>query len=308
MNPVLTLTMNPAIDVSAAVEHVFPNHKLRCDAPRHDAGGGGINVARVLRRLGSDPLALHCCGGPTGEILRDLLDAEHVRHRPIPVREWTRQSVTISERATGQQFRFVMPGPELSEDEWRAALEAARASLAPGAFVVASGSLPPGAPEDFYARVARMAREAGARMVLDTSGAALEAGAREGVFLLKPSLRELGHLVGGELEDEAGQERAARELVTSGRCEAVIVSLGAAGVLFASADGCERLRAPSVAVRSRVGAGDSMVAGVVFAIAQGQKLRDAVRLGIATGTAAVMNFGTELCHAVDVEKLLRRME
>jgi len=308
MKTILTITMNPTIDLSASVENVFPDHKLRCGAMRHDPGGGGINVSRAIKRLGGDSLAMHCCGGPTGTILCTLLDAEGVNHRPISLEGWTRQSVTIFEGATRQQYRFVMPGPTVLENEWESALAALRDLQPPPDLVVASGSLPPGVPEDFYARLARHVRETGGRLILDTSGPPLASALREGVFLFKPSLRELGDFAHGPVDHEAEQAGAASAIVQSGCCQVVVVSLGAAGVLFATESGCERLPAPSVSVRSRVGAGDSMVAGIVLAISRGDTVRDAVRFGIATGTAAVMNPGTELCHRDDVEKVWRQVK
>jgi 6-phosphofructokinase 2 len=304
---ILTLTMNPAIDLSAAVENVFPNHKLRCGPMREDPGGGGINVSRAIRKLGGESIAMYCRGGPTGDIMRALLDREGVRHEAISVEGWTRQSVTICENSTNQQYRFVMPGPALSEAEWRRALDSVRERRPFPDLVVASGSLPPGVPEDFYARLACIVREEGGRMILDTSGPALAPAVREGVFLVKPSLRELRTFAMGRVEHEPDQARVAQGIVHSSRCEAVVVSLGAAGVLFATESGCERLHAPSVSVRSRVGAGDSMVAGIALGVARGDSLREAVRFGIAAGSAAVMNQGTELCHLRNVELLLAQM-
>jgi len=308
MKPILTLTMNPAIDASSSVENVFAEHKLRCGPVRYDAGGGGINVARAIQRLGGNSLALHCCGGPSGEILRALLEEEDVPQQPIEICGWTRENLTINERATGQQYRFVMQGPVLSELEWQRALGAILSQEIPPDFIVASGSLPPGAPEDFYGRLARLARERGSRLILDTSGPALEAAVAEGVFLIKPSLRELRALVHADLGTEAEQEEAAMQLVSTRRCEAVVVSLGAAGVILASSAGIERFRSPTVAVRSKVGAGDSTVAGISVSLARGRSLRDAVRFGVAAGAAAVMNSGTELCHRADAERLFAQSE
>jgi 6-phosphofructokinase 2 len=308
METILTITMNPALDLGATVENVYPDHKLRCGQDRCDPGGGGINVSRAIRRLGGESLALYCCGGQSGQILRGLLDEAGLSHRAIPVEGSTRQNVNILERATNQQYRFVMPGPRLEHEEWRKALEAVAGMSPAPRLVVASGSLPPGVPEDFYALLARVVRDQGGRMILDTSGSALVPAIREGVFLVKPSLRELRVFAMGRVEHEPDQARAARMIVESGRCEAVVVSLGAAGALFATAAGCERLHAPSVTVRSRIGAGDSMVAGIALSLARGEALRDAVRHGVAAGTAAVMNPGTELCHIEDVERLLAQMK
>lgn len=303
MKSILTLTMNPAIDLSASVENVFPEHKLRCTSERHDPGGGGINVSRAIKKLGGESVAHYTRGGPSGAILSALLDAEQVRHQPIEIAEWTRQNLTVLEMATGQQYRFIMPGPTVSEIEWRGTLESLRMTESLPQLVVASGSLPPGVPEDFYGRLARIIREKGSRLILDTSGKALPAAAQEGVFLIKPSLRELRTLAQRDLEHERDQDNATMELISSGRCEAVVVSLGAAGVLLATSTGCTRMRSPSVPVRSKVGAGDSMVAGIALGLAHDRPVQDAVRLGVAAGAAAVMNPGTELCHREDAERL-----
>jgi 6-phosphofructokinase 2 len=129
----------------------------------------------------------------------------------------------------------------------------------------------------------------------------------EGVFLIKPNLPEFTELMGQERVDEKQEEHLARELVSTNKCEAVVVSLGAAGVLVASAEGVERVRAPLVPIKSKVGAGDSTVAGIVLALARGQSWREAVRFGVAAGAAAVMTPGTELCCREDVERLYEQL-
>lgn len=305
MKPILTLTVNPAIDLSSSVENVFPEHKLRCGATRHDPGGGGINVARAIRKLGGESVALYCAGGPSGAVLGCLLEEEKVRRETIEIRGWTRENLTVLETATGQQYRFVMPGPALSESEWLGVLDHLRDLKWTPEYIVASGSLCPGMPSDFYGRVATISREIGARLILDTSGCALSEAIRKGVFLIKPSLRELRDLSQDPLEHEPAQDEAAMSLLRAGYCEVVVVSLGASGMLFASKDGCERFRSPAVPVRSKVGAGDSTVAGIVLAMARGATLRDAIRFGVAAGAAAVMNSGTELCRREDAERLLK---
>ena len=303
MRSILTITLNPTIDVSSSVPNVFPEHKLRCGPARNEAGGGGLNVARALKHLGADSLALHFCGGPTGSVLRALLDAEGVRHQSVPIKAWTRQSIIITETATGQQYRFVMRGPTLAEEEWRLALDLVSEMKELPELIVASGSLPAGVPADFYGELARRLHGRNVRLLLDTSGSALAAALGTGVFLIKPSLRELRALSGEELVHETEQDAAAVKIVNKGGAEVVLVSLGAAGVLLASSTGCERMRAPTVPVQSKVGAGDSMLAGVTLGLASGYSMRDAVRLGIAAGTAAVMTGGTELCRREDVARL-----
>jgi 6-phosphofructokinase 2 len=304
---IVTLTMNPAIDVSASVDYVIPDDKLRCGPPTYEAGGGGINVARAIRRLGGDGLAVFPAGGPAGVLLATLLEAERVRHRAVPITGWTRENMNVAERVTRRQFRFVMPGPTLTEREWQAVLgELEALAPAPG-FLVASGSLPPGVPDDFYARLARRLRDRGIKLVLDASGEPLRRAIGTGVYLLKPSLREFEELTGEHGCEETRLPVLARRLVDEGRCEILILSLGARGVFWMSAAERGRLAAPTVPVRSSVGAGDSMVAGVVLALARGRPLAEAIMLGVAAGAAAVMNPGTELCRAEDVERLYGEM-
>ena len=300
---IVTLTMNPAIDVSASVDYVTPDHKLRCEAPTYEPGGGGINVARAIRKLGGDALALFPGGGPAGALLCSLLDAEGVRHRTAPIAGWTRENVNIDERVTRRQFRFVMPGPTLDEREWQSILDQLGALDPVPRYLVVSGSLPPGVPADFYARLARIARPRGVALVLDASGEPLRRAMAEGVDVLKPSLREFEELTGEEGCEEARLPVLARRLIDDRRCDVLILSLGARGVFWMSASERGRLVAPAVPVKSTVGAGDSMVAGIVLSLARGRTLGEAIRFGVAAGAASVMNPGTQLCRAEDVERL-----
>ena len=302
MPQVVTLTMNPALDIATSADAVLPTDKVRCEAPRYDPGGGGINVARVIRRLGGDALAIFPAGGAAGMALDALLDREHILYCRVPIAGTTRESFTVDERRSGQQYRFVLPGPNLIEEEWQACL-ARLARLAEGArFIVASGSLPPGVPAGFFQQVADLAKHLGTRLVLDTSGDALRQ-TRTGAYLLKPSLRELREWVDRDLPDEAAQTAAARSLIAQGACEVMVVSLGGEGALLVSGEGAERLTPIKVPVRSAVGAGDSMVGAIVFGLTQGLDLRHAVRLGMAAGAATLMTPGTELCRREDVERL-----
>lgn len=304
MATILTLTMNPALDVSTSAPFVLPDQKLRCGEPRYEPGGGGINVARAVHRLGGDALAWFPSAGPAGELLQQLLRAEGVPQTAVATRHWTRENLNVLENASGRQFRFCMPGARLDESEWRPFLDDDVIPDPAPAFLVASGSLPPGVPVDFYAQLATRTRARGRRLVLDTSGEPLARAVEAGVFLLKPSLHEFRTLTGATAEDETALVALAIDAVTRRRwCEVLVLSLGAAGALWVSADGGARLAAPAVPVRSTVGAGDSMVAAIVHALASGRTLGDAVRCGVAAGAAAVLNPGTELCHRADVERL-----
>jgi 6-phosphofructokinase 2 len=303
MKTIATLTMNPSVDTSTAVAHVEPDRKLRCEAPRLDPGGGGINVARVVHRLGGACGAFFAAGGHTGRQLRDLLRVEGLDQRPIEIEGSTREDVTVTDRGDGRQYRFVMPGPRLTEAEWRRCLDVLFSATPPPDYIVASGSLPEGVPRDFYARLAREARRRSARLVLDTSGEALGAAAGAGIHLFKPNRSEVAELIGRSFADERDLGQGIEDFVRRGRAEAVVVSLGAQGALLATRDGTERLIAPKVPVASRIGAGDSMVAGIVLALARGDSMRQAVLLGLAAGTATVMRSGTQLCQRADVERL-----
>ena len=304
MAAILTLTMNPALDVATSVAYVLPEQKLRCDEPRREPGGGGINVARAVRRLGGDALAWFPAGGAPGELLQALLRAEGVRQLVVPTRGATRENLNVVERASGRQFRFCMPGAALGAADWGVFLaDDAMPGPAPD-YLVVSGSLPPGVPVDFYARLAARARARGSRVVLDSSGEPLARAVEAGVYLLKPSLREFRALTGATSEDERALVALAVDVVTRRRgCDELVLARGAAGALWVTAEAKARLAAPAVPVQSTVGAGDSMVAAIVHALAEGRPLGEAVRSGVAAGAAAVLNPGTELCHRADVERL-----
>jgi len=308
MESVVTLTANPAIDVCTAVEAIAPIRKLRCTAARRDAGGGGINVARVVRRLGSEVAAIYPAGGSTGRLLERLVERESVRSVAIDIGQETREDFTVLERKTGNQYRFVLPGAPLAEPEWRACLDALRTMDKSPPWVVASGSLPPGAPDDFFARAARIAKAGGAKMVVDTSDKALTAALQDGVYLVKPNLRELQELTHAPLSDQAEQISACRNLIETGGAEVVALTLGAQGALLVTRNTAHLARSPPIEPVSAVGAGDSFVGGMVWSLAAGGDIVNAFRYGMAAGSAAVLNPGTELCHAGDVARLYERIE
>ncbi len=304
MTRIATLTLNPAMDLAVRTPRVVATEKLRCSAPRHDPGGGGINVARVVSTLGGDALAVYPAGGPFGEMLRRALDAIGLAHLPVAISGDTRESFTVDEQASGLQYRFVLPGPRLSEQERLGCLAALRGLHPAPAYLVVSGSFTPGIEPSFFDELLALAGQVGARLVVDLSGEPLAYAARRGgAYLIKPSLNELASLIGRMPESEREQEGALRELIAAGAAEVIVLSLGAAGALYASGDRLERISAPSVPMVSAVGAGDSMLGAVVLALAQGRELGDAVRYGVAAGAATVMRPGTQLCLREDVERL-----
>lgn len=303
MTAILTVTMNPSIDVSTSTGKVVPVRKLRCTNARRDPGGGGINVARVVKRLGGDCRALYPAGGATGRLLHRLLDQEGIASSPIDVAADTRESFTILDEGNGDQYRFVLPGAPLSAQEWQACLDRVAALADPADYIVASGSLPPAVPDDFYARLARIAASIGARIVLDTSGPALAAALEEGVHLFKPNLRELRDLTGLPLDREREWAQAAAELVRTGKADIVALTLGDQGALLVSRESQFGAPAVPVSIASAVGAGDSFLAGLVWPLSAGACLEEAFRYAVATGTAALLTAGTELARKDDIDRL-----
>lgn len=302
MSNIVTITLNPALDVSTSVERIVPVHKLRCAAERRDPGGGGVNVARVISRLGGTATAIYPAGGPIGDYLQHLLREEGVESRVVPIHGVTRESFTVVEQQSGDEYRFVLPGPGLEAEEFAACLNAI-AQMGCPPFVVASGSLPPGAPADAYAQLAARARACGARFVVDASGEALRRALNEGVYLAKPNQRELRELIGAALEDEASLAAAARELTRGGRAEVVAVSRGAQGALLVTADETWTADAIQAPIVSSVGAGDSFLAALIWSLGRGDDLETAFRYALAGGAASLMAAGTSLCSKADVERL-----
>ena len=299
---VVTLTLNPAIDISSEAETVRHTHKTRTFGESIEPGGGGLNVARVLHRLGVDVCALFLAGGVTGRVLDDLLGRAGIERRMVQIHDDTRISLTVAERSSGHEFRFVPEGPKVSAEEADAALAAA--GEMPSDYVVASGSLPRGVDEDFYARLGEKVRGHGGRFVLDTSGkplrAALDAG---GIFLLKPSRGEFEAMVGRPLTPNALCEEA-QKLVQSGKVEQVAITLGQEGAILANREGSQVRPAIPVEACSAVGAGDSFLAGMVYGFALGKNASDAFHVGLAAGAAAVLSCGSELCKPEDLKRLV----
>jgi len=297
------VTVNPALDVTTSTEKVVSEHKMRCGQTRLDPGGGGINVSRAIRNLGGTTTALYTAGGPTGQAYRQLLEAEGLAARVIPIAGSTRESFTVDELSSGEQFRFVLQGPELAESEWQAVLRAVDEDLPEGGYIVASGSLPPGVPDDFYARVARLAAQRGARAIIDSSGPSLRAALDESVHVVAPSRRELAELVGADIADLDTQIHAAQELIADGRSSFVALTLGGAGAVLVSRDEVLQLPAAPVTVRSTVGAGDAFLAGMVLRMAQGRSSAETFRTAVACGAATAALPGTALGDAETVARL-----
>ena len=297
---ILTLTLNPAVDTAFEADRIEPSHKTRTYGETHDPGGGGVNVARVLREFDAETCAIVLAGGVTGAFLLELLHGYDIPCRPIPIAGTTRISTTVHDRATGLEYRFVPEGPIVTEAELTTALNALDSE--PGDWIVLSGSLPRGLPVDTYARIAERESARGRHVVLDTSGDALAAALGHGLALIKPSLRELEHLVGDRPPAEA-----AAELVRTGAAQRVAVTLGADGALIATAAGISQHPAIPVTARGSVGAGDSFLAAMTLALATGSDAHDALLWGLAAGAAAVSQTGTAHPSRTDVAAFYRTL-
>lgn len=303
---IVTITLNPCIDKTLRVERVMPERKLPVTRVRRYPGGGGINVARVIGRLGGSAQALWSCGGSTGKLLAELLDREDVSNTPVPMQQDTRENLIITDESSDQQYRLGLPGPGLTPSErsdWQKRLHD---RPRPPRFAVFSGSLPEEVPPDWYAELLRSLPPE-TKVVVDTKRGALAKALEIGVYLIKPNVHELEEVVGRELGDDEQIVEAGRELIRHGGAESLLVSLGRGGAILVSAEDHERLSAPAVKVRSKVGAGDSMVGGLVFALARGLPMGDSARMAIAAGAAAVMTEGTDLCRREDVERIYEHM-
>ncbi len=307
MTNILTITMNPALDVSTAVEEVHHTSKLRCEPMRRRAGGGGVNVARELHRLGADALAFYTAGHSTGRMMYNLLQQEGVPCHPFAIAGFPRESFTVLERSSGHEYRFVLPGPEISQQEWEGALVEIGQLCKPQSLVVASGSLPPGVPVDFFARVSRVVQAAQGSLIVDTSGEPLQAALAHGLFMVKPSLHELRDLCGEPLLRLHEVRDAASELVSAGNARIVVVSMGEMGAMLVTSEGSWYAPPLQVAVHSAVGAGDSFVAGMVWALARHESRVEAFAKGVACATATLVSTGSGLGDAEQVLELLKQV-
>jgi 6-phosphofructokinase 2 len=299
---IVSVTLNPCIDKSTSVAALVPEKKLRCTTPNFEPGGGGINVARAIKKLGGNSTAVYFAGGYSGKFLQTLLTNEEIKSLVIETKSHTRENLIVMDESANVQYRFGMPGSEITESEWEDCLNKLE-QMKDATYIVASGSLSPGIPTDIFKRMAGIAKKLDAKLIVDTSGEALREAVKEGVYFIKPNLGELADLAGKKLLSKEDVINEGRTIITSGGCSVMVVSLGADGALLVTADKTIQFIPPAVKRKNTVGAGDSMVAGIVLSLQQNKSIEEAVQYGVACGTAATMNAGTELCKLNDVQKL-----
>ena len=306
MSKIITLTFNPCIDKSATVPQLIPEKKLSCSEPKFEPGGGGINVARVIKKLGGKATAIYPAGGYTGKFFNQLLAKEKIPSIVIEVKNPLRENVIVLEESSNNQFRFGFPGPKLQKHEWEECLDSI-VKITDAEFLVASGSLPEGVPDDIFARLATISKKKNLKLVVDTSKAALKHAAHEGVYMLKPNLAELSSVLGKKELSLTEVTEAGKEIISREYCEVLLISLGEKGAMLFTNNKELKVSSPKVEKKSTVGAGDSMVAGFVLSLSQGKTFEDALKYGVACGTAATMNPGTELCNKKDADTLVQKI-
>ena len=279
---------------------------MRCEKPRYDAGGGGINVSKAIAELGGNSLCLFTSGGSAGEMLEDLLQKKNIESQVIHTKSWTRENFIAFENKTKAQYRFGFPGNELSQAEQNSIIDAIKKTTTN--FLVLSGSLNEGLSTNFYQTIAENAKASGIKVIVDASGESLKKVIETGVYLIKPNIGELAKLIGVDYLEKNDVEKAAKTLIENKSAEIVVVSLGPEGAILVSKEQTEFVKAPKVEKKSTVGAGDSMVGGMVWALSQNKTLKEVIQWGVACGTAATMNEGTQLFKKEDAERLFQELQ
>jgi 6-phosphofructokinase 2 len=303
---IVTLTINPSLDKSTHFSGLIAEQKMRCEKPRYDAGGGGINVSKAIAKLGGSSVCVFTSGGSAGEMLAELIQKEAIENIAISTKTWTRENFIAFDNKTQAQYRFGFPGNELSAEE-QAILFKTILEL-DAEYLVISGSLNEGLPTDFYKKIAEIAKSSGTKVVVDTSGEALQKVLETGVYVIKPNIGELAKLIGVARLELDEVEKAAQSLIEKGNAEIVVVSFGADGAILVSKAETHLIKAPKAEKKSTVGAGDSMVGGMVWALSQDKTLKEVIQIGVCCGTAATMNEGTQLFKVEDVMRLLATMQ
>ena len=306
MPEIVTITFCPAIDKSTNVEAFIPERKLSCTSPKYEPGGGGVNVARAIKKLGGKATSVCFIGGYSGVFYRKLLSDEFIKSIFIKAKENTRENLTVLETSTNKQFRFGMPSQKIYRKEWQSCLQIIK-GLKGVKFLVISGSLAPNLPDYIFSSIVKITQKKNIKLIVDTSGHHLKQALLAGVYLIKPNLKELSLLVDKDLLAVEDVPFYAKMLIEEYKCKIVIVSLGAIGAVLVTKNEILNISSPKISVKSTVGAGDSMLAGIVLSLSKNKSMKDVITYGVATGTAATINAGTALCKLKDVNKILGLM-
>ncbi len=302
-----TITVNPSIDHHIVIDKLVKDDAIRARATRRDPGGKGINVSRAVKELGGETAAFGVAGGCAGYMLKSLMAEKEIPFEAVELPQESRINVIITDRSDGTQTRISATGPRMSLADIDLLVDRILGHKPSPEWWVLGGNLPPGAPNDLYVRLIRELQGRGAKCLLDADDEVLKLGVQANPYLIKPNEYEFERLVGRSLPDESSLLQAAREVALRG-VSVVALTLGRKGALVVTRDQAFRASTPPVEVKSKVGAGDSFLAGCVLALSQGRPLEEALRLAMAAGTAAVMNDGTQLCRKQDVERLVSQVQ
>ncbi len=303
MSKIITLTVNPVVDKNASVAGLVPEQKLRCAKPVYYAGGGGINVSRAIENLGATSLAIFLAGGRTGAQLQKLLHKDGILQKVVDLEGTTRENFSVTDTTTNLHYRFGLPGPFVTETEWQGSLNLVEKHLNVNDYLIASGKLTSGIPDDYYLRLGGIVKHKKAKLVLDTKGEALKHAVKSDIFLFKPNLSELASLYSLESISYSTLENIAKEFIQTHSCQVMVVSLGKRGALLVTPELLEYIPAPLVPEKNNIGAGDSMVAGMIVSLPAGKSYKEMAEYGVACGAAATMKSGTQLCQKEDVDKI-----
>lgn len=286
---IYTLTLNPALDRELTVDTVAFDSVLRATATRIDCGGKGFNVSRMLASLGVKSVAMGYAGGRTGEMLQEGLTRLGIETDFVWVEGETRTNVSIVSASDPHHIKVNEAGPSVSDAAWMELLEKVRGRVQAGEWWVLAGSLPPGVPATIYADLIHLIQSAGAYAVLDTSGDALRHGIAAHPFLTKPNDSEIRQLTGQSVSTPHEAIQAATSLTG---VEMVALSLGAQGAVLVNRDQCWMATPPRIQSGNPIGAGDSMVAGLVWMLTRNAPLPEVLQWGVACGAATASQPGT----------------
>lgn len=303
---IVTLTFSPCIDKSTTVPSLVPDKKLKCTEPKLDPGGGGLNVARAIKKLGGEATAIYPSGGYTGKYLNHLVELEKIPTVIIETDRETRENIIVFDVSGNKQYRLGFPGTPLSESDLNKCMNAIE-NLRGSEYIVVSGSLPPGVQASVYNHLAAIALKLNAKLIVDAPGEYLTEVVRAGVYLIKPNIGELARMVNRERIEFEEIPAIAQNIISKNKCEIIVVSLGKTGAMLFTKDESYFVKAPEVDRLSTVGAGDSMVAGIVYSLSLGRGLYQALQYGVACGTAATLQPGTELCDKENADALYKKM-
>jgi 1-phosphofructokinase len=304
---IITVTANPAVDQTMWVRQLAHGGVNRAHEVQIDPAGKGIDVSRVVRRLGAPTMALGFLAGETGDLVEHALTAEHVPHYFVRVQGRTRIDITVNDEATGTATSVWAPGPTVTAADLAELRGLIEVWLDAGRILVLAGSLPTGAPPQIYAEWTELAHRKGAYVIVDTSGPALSHAVAAAPDLIKPNVEETEALLGRKLGSMEEVIAAAQSLRARG-VGTVVISMGGEGLICVGRDGVLRARPPQVQRSSTVGSGDSLVAGIAVTLARGGSMAEGLRLGTAAGAATAQSHGTALASAADVDALLGRVQ